>query len=381
MNKLSIRWRMTLLSVLLLFACCVGLTIVLNYSAGRMADTLEAAPLLPGALVGGEELWGSGIQAMPATISIAARRSFLKESIVWVSLIVFAGGALTYYVAGRALQPLAALSAQMKNRTVHNLSEVLPAPQSGDEVASLTLSFNDMSAKLDDAFSMQRRFAQSAAHELRTPLAVMKAKLQVFHKKKGRTPAEYEELLSGVEFQTDRLSALVGELLEFTCMEPAEHAEKISLQKIFSELAEELSPVAKEREVALSVNCAPCEVQGNENLLYRAFYNLLENAIKYNRVGGQVFVAAAPSEGEITVTVSDTGQGIPPEQRELIFEPFYRVDKSRSRQNGGAGLGLSTVRQILRQHGGAVSVSESEAGGSVFTVTLPSTDKKKEQFK
>lgn len=375
LNRLSIRWRMTLLSVLLLLICCMGLTVVLNYSANRMAATIEATPLIPGMAASEtefpEDSYSQITSATTATTATAARRSFLNESILWMCAIVFAGGALTYFVAGRALRPLGALSTQMKNRTVHNLSEALPVPQSGDEVAALTVSFNDMSAKLDDVFSMQRRFAQSAAHELRTPLTLMKTKLQVFHKKPGRTPAEYEALFEGVEAQTDRLSSLVLELLDLTCLDAAEYTAKIPLPDLLAGIVDELSTIAKDQKVTVSLDCPEIEVKGSQELLHRAFYNLIENALKYNRAGGQVAITTTQSETAAVVAISDTGIGIPPEQRELIFEPFYRVDKSRSRQMGGAGLGLSTVQRIVQQHGGSIVATGGQGGGSVFTVTLP----------
>lgn len=376
LKKIPLRLRLTLVSVGLLLACCLGLTLVLNLSANQMADVIEAIPIVPARSVGElsslpENSFPAGTAAVPASPAQEARREFLDQSVLWMLAVVAAGGALTWFITGRAMEPLRELSSQMRNRTVHNLSEELPVPESRDEVASLTASFNEMTGKLDEAFAMQRRFAQSAAHELRTPLAVLRTKLDVFRKKKDRTRQEYDALLDAAGVQVDRLSALVKDLLDLTGTEALECGEEVKLDLLLAEVAAELSEQAGERQITVDCACPPLTVPGNRGLLRRVFSNLAENSIRYNVPGGRVSITAEAEPEQVCVRVADTGIGIPPQQRERIFEPFYRVDKSRSRQMGGAGLGLATVKSILEKHGGSIGVSERPGGGSVFTVRLP----------
>lgn len=335
MKAVSLRARLTALSVLLLALCCMGLTLALNFSAYDMAGEIEAAavqPALPadsGAVPPVPEQTDVGHSLTLSVPSQQARTSFSKTSLLYMLLIIAAGGGLTYVLVGRALEPLKRLSEHMKSCTAGNLSRQLPVPQPRDEIAELTDAFNQMSGKLDQSFAMQRRFAQSAAHELRTPLTVLRTKLEVFQKRTGCSREEYDRLLEQVR--------------------------------------RDLAPLAEEHQIELTVEGEEQMVTGNRTLLARVFFNLLENAVKYNRPGGSVH--AALSSGSV-VTVSDTGPGVPAELRELIFEPFYRVDKSRSRQMGGAGLGLSTVKAIVERHGGSVEVGETPEGGCRFTVRL-----------
>ena len=255
----------------------------------------------------------------------------------------------------------------MKHCTTGDLSRRLLVPRRRDEIAELTDAFNQMSGKLDQSFAMQRRFAQSAAHELRTPLTVLQTKLEVFQKRAGRSREEYDRLLETVAAQTGRLSELVKELLELANLDCEMDQEPVPLLELLEQVREELAPLAEEREIGITVEGEEQAVMGSRTLLARVFFNLMENAVKYNRPGGFVHVALSP---EGVVTVSDTGPGVPKELRELIFEPFYRVDKSRSRQMGGAGLGLSTVKAIVERHGGSVEVDEAPEGGCRFTVRL-----------
>lgn len=371
LNKLSLRLRLTLISVLLLTMCCLGLTLLLNLSASNMANTIEATPLTPAASVG--DMLGEIMPPMvvtPSTTSQAARRTFVNESFLYMAFIVAGGGLLTWFITGRGLRPLRELSQQMNNRTVHNLSEELEVPKSNDEVASLTYSFNEMSHKLDEAFSMQKRFAQSAAHELRTPLTVIKTKIEVFRKRPSHTTDEYETLLNTIESHTRRLSILVKDLLDLTSIDAVESEQHISLKDILQNVVDELSTLAASKDIALAFSGEECQVAGNESLLHRVFYNLIENAIKYNQVGGCVNIRLVHKKSQAVISIADTGTGIPKEERELIFEPFYRVDKSRSRQMGGAGLGLATVKAIVDKHKGQILVEDNPGGGSIFTVTI-----------
>ena len=372
LKKVSIRLRLTALSVLLLTVCCVGLTIILNLSANRMADVIEATPITPATEVGdGAAMLPPPMTALtPSEDSQAARDQFQYQSVLYMALVIVAGGALTYYMAGKALKPLQELSAQMKNRTVHNLSEELTVPQSRDEIADLTDSFNQMTRKLDEAFAMQKRFSQSAAHELRTPLTVLKTKVDVFKKKTEHTPEEYDKLLAVITTHTDRLAGLVKDLLDLTNMDALDCEGKIELKALLTEVTQELAPLAKEKRIDISVEGLEKEIAGNKSLLFRAFYNLVENAIKYNVESGTVKITISDECNHGRVVVEDTGIGIPSEAQALIFEPFFRVDQSRSRQMGGAGLGLATVKSIIEKHGGQIVVSANTTGGTVFTVTL-----------
>jgi signal transduction histidine kinase len=372
LKKLSLRLRITLVSVLLLLVCCLGLTFALNYSAYQMADVIEAVPISPSFPENVSESGGiAAAPILPSFSAAEARKNYVSQSILWMAAIVTVGGTLTWLITGRALRPLKELNSRMESRTVHNLSESLSVPESRDEVAALTVSFNEMSAKLEDAFATQRRFSQSAAHELRTPLTVLKTKLDVFRKKPNRTQEEYDTLFCAFETQTDRLSRLVSELLKLTSMDALECKEEIALAPMLSDIVQELADLAAKQGVTVSLICDALTVRGNSSLLHRAVYNLVENAIKYNRQGGAALLAAKQVNGRTHICVTDTGAGIADEQKTLIFEPFYRVDKSRSRKFGGAGLGLSTVKTIIDKHGGKVFVTDNPGGGSVFTVLIP----------
>lgn len=374
MKAISLRARLTALSVLLLALCCMGLTMALNFSAYDMAGEIEAAvvqPALPGSsstVPSVPEQVEPTFSTTPSVPSQQARTAFSKTSLFYMLLIIAAGGGLTYVLVGRALKPLKRLSEHMKSCTAGDLSRQLPVPhQPRDEIAELTDAFNQMTGKLDQSFAMQRRFAQSAAHELRTPLTVLRTKLEVFQKRTGRSREEYDRLLETVAAQTGRLSELVKELLELANLDREMEREPVALLELLEQVRWELAPLAEEHQIKLTVEGEEQTVIGNRTLLARVFFNLMENAVKYNRTGGSVHVALAP---EAVVTVSDTGPGVPEELRELIFEPFYRVDKSRSRQMGGAGLGLSIVKAIVERHGGSVEVDEAPEGGCRFTVRL-----------
>lgn len=372
MKKISLRLRLTLISVALLLLCCLGLTLVLGRAAGTMADAIEAIPVQPAFTVGQEGAPPTAVPVVPSETSRQARTLFNRQSYFYMLLIVAAGGVMTWFVTGHALRPLGKLSEEMGRRTVENLSDELPVPESRDEIASLTRSFNQMSRKLDDSFSMQKRFAQSAAHELRTPLTVLKAKVDVFGKRTDHTPEEYAALLALVEKQTDRLSELVNDLLGLTGLDELPCNQRVALGPLLEETVRELLPLAAAREMTLELEAADGSVMGNANLLGRAVSNLAENALKYGRPGGSVFVSSVSEHGAVFIRVRDDGPGIPKDQKELIFEPFYRVDKSRSRQMGGAGLGLATVKAIVDKHGGTVTVEDAPGGGSIFTIRLKS---------
>lgn len=384
-HRHTLRQRITALCGCLLTLCCVALTAASGQYAWRMADSIEAAVLIrPSASTENLESYVSVPQQelLPAdsghSQTRAARQNFRVRSILTMVGIVTGGCLLISWLTGQALRPLKELECQIRNRSAHNLGEELPVPDSRDEVSSLTVSFNEMSRNLCDSFEQQKRFSQSAAHELRTPLTVLKTKVAVFRKKGDTTPEATAEMLDVVERQVDRLSVLVKDLLELTNMDAVAMDDVISLQTILVGVAEELSELAAERAVTVQVKpMQMCMLSGNESLLRRAFFNLIENAINYNRKGGTVSVSAEIHHNTAHIELSDQGIGIPRELRAQIFEPFFRVDKSRSRQLGGAGLGLSLVEAIVRQHHGKVFVKENPNGqGSCFVVELPLPDTK-----
>lgn len=377
LKKMSLRLRLTVLSIALLTLCCVCLTLILNLSANQMANVIEITPVIPANTIDGN---GTSYENAPEEIDLipinpsensqAARKLFLYQSIFAMLFVVAAGGGLTYVIAGKALKPLQELSHQMKSRTVHNLSEILSVPESHDEIYELTVSFNEMSRKLDEAFAIQKRFSQSAAHELRTPLTVLKTKVDVFKKKPEHTAEEYEKLLSVITTHTNRLSALVNDLLELTNIDALECKDYIKIKTMLTDISEELSDFTKGKNIAVTICGEEQTVCGNQSLLHRAFYNLIENAIKYNVENGKIKITVSREEECTIITVADTGIGIPAKLQKHIFEPFFRVDKSRSRQMGGAGLGLATVKNIMDKHGFLATVSSNTDGGTVFKITL-----------
>lgn len=376
------RIRITVLNVLLLTVCCVGLTFILNLSANKMADILETTPVMPSMEVGEDGLpipyeQSEPLQMtpiIPTESSKLARSNFLYRSIFYMITIVLSGGIITYYIAGKALEPLSKLNDQMKNLTVHNLSDNLLVPESNDEIAELTLSFNQMSNKLDDAFAMQKRFSESAAHELRTPLTVLKTKIDVFNKKENRTNEEYTKLIKVFSANTNRLSDLVSDLLSLTNILNVGLKDEISLNMVFKEIIEEATPLLSDKNITISLfdNSNKQSLSGNKNLLHTAFYNIVENAIKYNFENGSVEISLDTQDGKQIISIRDSGTSIPDDMKTLIFEPFFRVDKSRNRKIAGSGLGLSTVKTILDKHNGEIIVLDNPSGGSIFKITLSS---------
>ncbi|MEG0259306.1 MAG: HAMP domain-containing sensor histidine kinase [Lysinibacillus sp.] len=379
LKNMPIRLRLTVMTVALLTVCCVGLTLILNFSAYRMATRIDAVAVLP-ALEVGEEGWVE--ESTPTVPSIMtpsisteasqkAKIDFRIESIIYLLIVIGSGGFLTYYLSGKALKPLNTLNGQVKNIHVHNLSETLSVPPTKDEIAELTATFNVMTDKLNDSFMLQQRFSASAAHELRTPLAVLQTKVDVFKKKKIHTTEEYDALIYVFEKQTKRLRGLVASLLDMTNMDDSIEQSSICLKDIFEDIHSELSYIAKDKNITLLLDCDKSVVLGNTDLLYRAFYNLVENGINYNIDGGKVEVLVNKlSTEQVSIKIKDTGIGIANEYKKKIFEPFYRIDKSRSRQLGGSGLGLSTVNSIIKKHNGSITVTDNENNGTCFHVVL-----------
>ena len=361
----SIRAQLTLLMVGLLVCCCVVLTWLVYRSTSELLELAAANAINQGAL------------SIVLDVD-AIERSILFDALGILLIVIVAGSCAAYLLAGHYTKPVQQLSVYMKEIGPDTLSDSIEIEGGGEEVQELVKSFNQMTDQLDEAFAMQRRFSASAAHELRTPIAVLRTKIDVFKKKK-REQHEYDELVTTMETYIDRLSSIITDLLEFAETSELGEAEDVSLDSVIKTVVDDLESVAQNNMVNVQIDIQPKAqseaqifiVKGNTNLLYRALYNLVENAIRYNNEEGSVNIALETEGQECLVTIADTGVGIAPEQRELVFEPFYRVNKSRSREFGGAGIGLSLVKTILKRHGASITVSKNNPQGSVFTIRIP----------
>ena len=364
----SIRTQLTLLMVGLLVCCCVVLTWLVYRSTSELLELAAANAINQGAL---------SIVLDVDTIE----RSILFDALGILLVVIVAGSCVAYFLIGHYTKPVQQLSAHMKEISPNTLSDSIAIEGGGEEIQELVKSFNQMTEQLDEAFAMQRRFSVSAAHELRTPIAVLRTKLDVFKKKK-REQREYDELISTMETYIDRLSSIITDLLEFAETSELGETEDVSLDSVIKTVVDDLESVAQNNMINMQIDIQPKAqseaqtfiVKGNTNLLYRALYNLVENAIRYNNEEGSVNITLETRGQEGVVIIADTGVGIAPDQRELVFEPFYRVNKSRSREFGGAGIGLSLVKTILKRHGASITVSENNPQGSVFTIRIPLVD-------
>ena len=364
----SIRAQLTLLMVGLLVCCCVVLTWLVYRSTSELLELAAANAINQGAL------------SIVLDVD-AIERSILFDALGILLVVIVAGSCVAYFLIGHYTKPVQQLSAHMKEISPNTLSDSIEIEGGGEEIQELVKSFNQMTEQLDEAFAMQRRFSASAAHELRTPITVLRTKLDVFKKKK-REQHEYDELVDTMETYIDRLSSIITDLLEFAETSELGEAEDVFLDSVVKTVVDDLESVAQNNMVNVQVDIqskAQSEAQafivkGNTNLLYRALYNLVENAIRYNNEEGSVNITLETRGQEGVIIIADTGVGIAPEQRELVFEPFYRVNKSRSREFGGAGIGLSLVKTILKRHGASITVSENNPQGSVFTIRIPLVD-------
>ena len=386
LKKRSLQWRLTLLITLLVTVTCILMYFFISNSAVTGMENLESYIVQI-----------NKTDSTPITFNVdpsilfpdlsnqvqATKDLFRIRSMIATGIIILLSSIGTYFISRRALTPLHDLSTKIGKIQAQNLSESLEIPDSNDEISQLTASFNKMLSRLDDAFTAQKQFSASAAHELRTPLAVMQTNLEVFARKKTPSTEEYQEIFSLIQEQTGRLSHLAEILLDMTDIQTVERSETISLAELTEEVFCDLASVAEQKQIELIQRDGDCTVTGSYLLLYRAVYNLVENAIKYNHPSGKVTVTLHPGKVILDassqphpadcafIEISDTGIGISPEYQEKIFAPFFRVDKSRSRAMGGAGLGLALVTEIARQHGGQVKVLESNEKGSTIALMLP----------
>ena len=368
----SLRLRITLLCALLLTLCCAALAVTSNLSAIQLADTITAVPLEPAQTVPSTVIDGQPSLIAPAAPAIQqAQRIFHTQSLLATAAILAMGLLLIYLLVGHALAPLKDLNTQIQHRTAKDLDRPLSIPDRGDEVTQLAQSFQELSQRLSRAFVMQRSFSQNAAHEFRTPLAVLKTRIGLFRKKQDFAPQATGNFLDILEGEVDRLSCMVDSLLKLTNLEQVPRTDQVELRELLHQVAEDMSPLASNKGSVLLVDSAPGTITGSRELLRRALFNLVENAVKYGPEGGQVRLCAELDGTDIVISVADQGPCIPPELRERVFEPFFRVDTARSRELGGTGLGLALVRAIAEVHGGSVWVEEHQAGGNRFVLRLP----------
>lgn len=372
MRKLSLRWRLTMTTALLVAAACLLLNLLVSRSAVMRIDEIGEYIIEVEAV--GQDPLIIGVDGTDLSEQVRqAKDTFRVQSALATMAIILGSSLFTWFLTGRALAPLREFSDRMETIQAQNLSEPLKEPATQDEVARLTRSFNGMLERLDRAFTAQRQFSANAAHELRTPLAVMQTSLEVLQKREQPSVEEYADAVRMAAEQTGRLSHLVSTLLEMTELQTVQRTDHIALSALIEEVICDLAQIAGERQVTLIQMPGEAEVTGSDPLLYRAVYNLVENAIKYNRPGGSVTVGVRTENDTAIVSVMDTGIGIDRGSWESVFEPFVRVDKSRSRALGGVGLGLALVRDIAVQHGGSVRIAHSSDKGTEMLLTLPAS--------
>lgn len=376
----SLQLKLTLLLSLLMIVSCVLMYFFISHSAVSGMDGLQNYMIKVDPQDGDspitfnvdpKALFPQFEQEIQET-----KEDFLLRSVIATTIIILLSSVCTYFLTKKTLTPLQKLTSEVSQIQAQNLSTQLAVPNSKDEIAQLTSSFNEMLARLDNAFSTQKQFSANAAHELRTPLAVLQTNLEVFEKKQEPEMVEYRQLFTMIKEQTARLSQLVGTLLDMTNLKSVPRTDQVTLEELVDEVFCDLDPVAEKAGISIHFNDSAnqdshTDVTGSYVLLYRAVYNLVENAIKYNRPHGSVSVSVKQENGQAMVLVTDTGIGISPENQKKIFDPFFRVDKSRSRAMGGAGLGLALVDSIAREHGGSVKVLESNEKGSIIALMLP----------
>ena len=376
----SLQLKLTLLLSLLMIVSCVLMYFFISHSAVSGMDGLQNYMIKVDPQDGDspitfnvdpKALFPQFQQEIQET-----KEAFLLRSVIATTIIILLSSVCTYFLTKKALTPLQKLTSEVSQIQAQNLSTQLAVPDSKDEIAQLTSSFNEMLARLDNAFSTQKQFSANAAHELRTPLAVLQTNLEVFEKKQEPEIVEYRQLFTMIKEQTARLSQLVGTLLDMTNLKSVPRTDQVALEELIDEVFCDLDPVAEKAGISIHFDDSSSQdlhtdVTGSYVLLYRAVYNLVENAIKYNRPHGSVSVSVKQENGQAMVLVTDTGIGISPENQKKIFDPFFRVDKSRSRAMGGAGLGLALVDSIAKEHRGTVKVQESSETGSTIALMLP----------
>ena len=375
MRKISLQWRITLMTVLLIGVTCIVMNLLLCssgvYYMDTIADTFQAGTVIMNE-EGAESFDPQRIRPDEELTIIVngAQGRFHTTNWYITAVVTLLSGILAYFVSGRALMPLHSFASQVEKVQMNNLADMRINEEVLPEFRQLSRSFNQMLERLNNAFAAQRQFVGNAAHELRTPLALMQARLELFSAEHPDVLPETAEFLALLREQTERLTQMTKTLLEMSNLQQVARNEHIQIAPMIEEIFTDLASLAEKKEISL-VYDGDGVMTGSDALIYRLLFNLTENAVKYNHPGGRVRVSVTQEPEKLLIRVSDTGCGIPGEYQQSIFQPFFRVDKSRSREFGGAGLGLSLVWEIANLHGGRVWVAESSESGTTIAVELP----------
>ena len=378
MKKMSLQWRLTCIITVYIAVICGCLTMLVYKNGVYYIDSLKETVDARGdeKTDDADEIYISipedNWDAFANDFSVQVynnKTDYRKNSLIISAVLALLGGVATYFISGHALRPIREFSDKIEEVQAQNLADSRLDENKVKELNQMSVSYNKMLGRLSDAFEIQRQFTANAAHELRTPLALMQVQLDSYNS--GQHPgsdAETVQTIKMVTEQNDRLSKMVKTLLDMSELQTVSRDEAIMVDALVDEVLADLEPLAREKDVELNGNCEAITIVGSDILIYRLVYNLVENAIKYNHPGGQVTVNASRKEKCVCLSVADTGNGIPEELRERVFEPFFRVDKSRSRALGGVGLGLALVHEIVRVHDGSITVRSNPSGGTVFEV-------------
>ncbi len=381
MKRMSLQWRLTCIITVYIAVICGCLTMFVYKNGVYYIDSLQETVDAQGEDNGEDtdEIYISipddKWDEFANDFSIQAynnKEDYKKNSLLISAILAFIGGVVTYFISGHALRPIREFSDKIEEVQVQNLADSRIEENKVKELNQLSVSYNKMLERLSDAFEIQRQFTANAAHELRTPLSLMQVQLDLYNS--TRHPDNDADTLQTIKMVTEqngRLSKMVKTLLDMSELQTVGRDDEIMVDALVDEVLADLDPLAQEKNIKLTGKCKNITMVGSDILIYRLVYNLVENAIKYNHSGGQVTVTAYRKEKHVYLSVEDTGNGIPEELRERVFEPFFRVDKSRSRELGGVGLGLALVREIVRVHDGSIAVRSNPSGGTVFDVILP----------
>ena len=378
MKKMSLQWRLTCIITLYIAIICGCLTMLVYRNGVYYIDSLQEAVDAQGDdkaddsdeiyISIPDDKWDEFANDFSVQV-YNNKADYRKNSLIISALLAFLGGVATYFISGHALKPIREFSEKIEEVQAQNLADSQIEENTVKELNQLSVSYNKMLERLSDAFEVQRQFTANAAHELRTPLALMQVQLDLYNS--TRHPGNDADTLQTIRMVTEqngRLSKMVKTLLDMSELQTVGRDEKIIVDALVDEVLADLEPLAQEKSIKLIGKCKAATMIGSDILIYRLVYNLVENAIKYNHLGGQVTVTAYQKEKQVYLSVADTGSGIPEELRERVFEPFFRVDKSRSRELGGVGLGLALVREIVRVHDGSITVKSNPSGGTIFEV-------------
>ena len=380
MKKMSLQWRLTCIITLYIALICGCVTMLVYKNGVYYMDSLQEAVDTRGDdqpddaeeiyISIPEDKWDEFANDFSVQV-YNNKADYRKNSLIISAVLALLGGVATYFISGHALRPIRELSDKIEKVQAQNLADSRIEENQVKELNQLSVSYNRMLERLSDAFEIQRQFTANAAHELRTPLALMQVQLDLYHSNSHPgNDADTVQMIKMVTEQNDRLNKMVKTLLDMSELQTVGRDDEIILDALVDEVLEDLEPLAEGKNIRLIGKCKDITMVGSDILIYRLVYNLVENAIKYNHSGGQVTVTADRKEKHVYLSVEDTGTGIPEELKERVFEPFFRVDKSRSRELGGVGLGLALVREIVRVHDGSITVKSNPSGGTIFEVVL-----------